>query len=129
MAKVEIRGKEFPLCLTVAALDQVNEKCGSLDGINAFLFDCATVSETYRNTAWLLALLMEEGEKNRQVCELFDGNQTEKIQVPTCEQLCSMISFHSMLRLRLVCLNAIGESLNQDIEATHLKNAEHAERE
>lgn len=129
MAKVTIRGKEFPLCLTVAALDQINEKCGGLDGLDGFLFDVSSVSEAYRNTAWLLALLLEEGEKNRQVCEFIDGMRTESTQIPNYEQLCSVITIYSMMQYRSVCLKAIGESLTQDIEASYPKNVEHAELE
>lgn len=129
MAKVTIRGKEFPLCLTVAALDQINEKCGGLSELPNFLIGDGDVSRAYRNTAWLLTLLIEEGEKNRQVCALFDGNQTESVELPTYEQICVMSTIYTMMRYRNICLEAISESMHQDIEASYPKNAENAELE
>lgn len=129
MAKVTIRGKEFPLCLTVAALDRINEKCGDLSGLDEILFDGSDISKSYHNTAWLLALLLEEGEKNRQVCELFGGTQPELVQVPTYEQLCAMTTIYSMICYRTACLKAIEESMTQDIEASYPKNVESAELE
>lgn len=129
MAKVTIRGKEFPLCLTVAALDQINDKCGGLDKLDSFIVGDGDIGRAYSNTAWLLALLLEEGEKNRQVCAQFDGNMTESVQVPTYEQLRSMTTIYTMIRYRNVCLDAISESMHQDIEASHPKNVESAELE
>lgn len=129
MAKVTIRGKEFPLCLTVAALDQINDKCGGLSELQNFLLGDGDVSRAYRNTAWMLALLIEEGEKNRQICSLFDGRKVESVQLPTYEQLCTMSTIYSMMRYRSICLDAISESMNQDIEASYPKNVESAELE
>lgn len=129
MAKVTIRGKEFPLCLTVAALDQINEKCGSLSELQNFVTGDGNVSRAYYNVAWLLTLLIEEGEKNRQVCALFDGKQTESVQLPTYEQLCGMSTIYTMMRYRNICLEAISESMHQDIEASYPKNVESAELE
>lgn len=128
MVKVNIRGKEFPLCLTVAALDKINEKCGGLSELTGFLSGSGDLSKSFRNTAWLLALLIEEGEKNRAVCAQFDGNPVERIDLPTYEQLCSMCTVHTMMAYRGVALDAISASMHQDIEASHSKNAESAER-
>lgn len=129
MAKVTIRGKEFPLCLTVAALDKINEKCGGLDSLTDFVLGSSNLSKAFYNTAWLLSVLIEEGEKNRQVCNRFDGQTVETVDLPTYEQLCSMFTIHTMMRFRGDCLEAISESMQQDIEASYPKNVESAELE
>lgn len=128
MVKVNIRGKEFPLCLTVAALDKINDKCGGLSELHTFLYGTDNLSEAFRNTAWLLALLLEEGEKNRIVCSQFDGAHVEEINLPDCEDLCSMVTIHTMMRYRVAALQAIEQSMSQDIEASYPKNVESAER-
>lgn len=129
MAKVTIRGKQFPLCLTVAALDEINEKCGGLSGVTDFLNGSGELSKAFRNTAWMLTLLMAEGEKNNIVCASFDGTQAEKKELPSYEQLCSMVTIHTMMGYRVDVCNAIHESLKQDIEASYSKNVENAELE
>ena len=129
MAKVTIRGKEFPLCLTVAALDEINEKCGGLSGVVDFLNGSGELSKAFRNTAWMLTLLMAEGEKNNIVCAGFDGNTAERKELPSYEQLCTMVTIHTMMGYRADICNAIHESMKQDIEASYSKNAENAELE
>lgn len=128
MVKVNIRGKEFPLCLTVAALDKINDKCGELSELHGFLFGSEELSKAFRNTAWLLALLLEEGEKNRVICSRFDGEHVEEINPPDCEDLCSMVTIHTMMQYRVAALQAIEQSMSQDIEASYPKNVESAER-
>ena len=129
MAKVTIRGKEFPLCMTVTALDKINDKCGGLDKLTEFVLGGGDLCKAFYNTAWMLALLIEEGEKNRQVCDCFDGRSTDAVQLPDYDQLCSMVTIHTMMQLRNVCLDAVKESMEQDIEASYSKNAENAELE
>ena len=129
MAKVTIRGKEFPLCLTVAALDKINEKCGGLNELTNFLLGSNDLSKAFYNTAWMLVLLIQEGEKNRQVCNNFSGQTVEPAELPTYEQLCSMVTIHTMMSYRSNCLEAIRESMHQDIEASYPKNVENAELE
>lgn len=128
MVKVDIRGKEFPLCLTVAALDKINDKCGGLSELSGFLNGSGDLSKAFHNTAWMLALLLEEGEKNRIVCSRFDGNQVDEVNPPDYEDLCSMVTIHTMMRYRSTVLEAINQSMAQDIEASHSKNVESAER-
>lgn len=128
MVKVNIRGKEFPLCLTVAALDKINEKCGGLSELTEFLSGSGDLGKSFRNTAWLMALLIEEGEKNRRVCSQFDGNPVDSTDLPDYEQLCAMCTIHTMMGYRSVALDAISASMHQDIEASHTKNVESAER-
>lgn len=128
MAKVTIRGKEFPLCLTVTALDKINEKCGGLSELTAFLNGPGDLSKAFHNTAWLLALLIEEGEKNRIVCARFDGTQVENADLPDYDTLCSLVTIRTMMRYRGTVMDAIGESMKQEIKAAPPKNVENAEQ-
>lgn len=126
MAKVTIRGKEFPLCLTVAALDKVNEKWGSLNGFLESLKG-DEINSIAQNTAWALAVLMEEGEENRLLCARLDGEKAERQQVPGTEDILHILTPGAVGRCRVAVLTAVNESMRQDIEAEHSKNADHAE--
>ena len=139
MIRVEIRGKEFPLCLTVAALDQINSKCGGIGKINDFLFpkkpaaseEESTSLDLYaraKNLAWLLGLLIQEGEENRIVEGQFAGSRPERRAVPGPEEVMHLLKLGEALQYGTVVTNAINDSLWQDIEATHSKNADHAEQ-
>lgn len=133
MVTVEIRGKQFPLCLTVAAVDKVNEKCGSISGIGAFL-DGKDSGENFElgramyNTAWLLGLLIQEGEENRLVSARFDGVKTERREVPDPDALCHFLTVASAKIYRNAVISAVNESVMQDIEASHSKNVKDAEQ-
>lgn len=127
MVEVEIRGKKFPLCLTVAALDKVNEKCGSLKGFLEFLQGEGDMNTVVQNTAWAMALLMAEGEENRRLCAQLDGEKTEHRQVPGEADLLHLLTPGDVRRCRVAVLTAVNESMRQDIEAEPSKNAEHAE--
>lgn len=128
MVTVKIRGKQFPLCLTVAALDKLNNKCGGLSGLSAFLTDKALNTETLAcNTAWMLGLLIQEGEENRRVCACMDGMPVEKNSVPGSEDIVHLLTPGNVAKYRLAVLEAVNESLHQDIKAKPPKNADHAE--
>ena len=107
MVEVEIRGKKFPLCLTVAALDKINAKCGSMKNIGAFLDgkeqnflippqgaapeEASSTGRALCNTAWMLGLLIQEGEENRLVCARFDGEKVERRAVPDAETISHLL--------------------------------------
>ena len=133
MATVNIRGKEFPLCLTVAAVDEINQKCGSIKNIGTFL-DGASEKHSFnlgaatRNTAWILALLLREGEENRLICAKFDGCDVNRSEVPDEVALGHLLTMAQALECRNAVLSAVSESLHQEIEASHSKNAESTEQ-
>ena len=127
MAAVKIRGKEFPLCLTVAALDEINRKCGGLKKLNAFLNgDDETGNEKSStmicNTTWMLGLLIREGEENRLITARFDGQQANRRTVPDENDMQHYLNPNTALRYRTAVLQAVNESLQQDIEAEYEKN-------
>lgn len=133
MVTVKIRGKEFPLCLTVAAVDAVNTKCGSLKQLGGFLdgkdeSGAVDFGRAMHNTAWMLCLLLREGEENRLVCARFDGAAVERRAVPDSEAVCHLLTVATAKKYRSAVLDAVHESMTQDIEAEHSKNGEHAEQ-
>lgn len=133
MVTVEIGGKEFPLCLTVAAVDAVNAKCGSFSQLSSFLDgkdESGTVDlgRLVHSTAWMLGLLIQEGEENRLVSARFDGKTVERRAVPDSEAMCHLLTVSMAKKYRSAVLDAVHESLVRDIEAEHPKNGEHAEQ-
>lgn len=133
MVTVEIGGKEFPLCLTVAAVDAVNAKCGSLKQVDSFLDgkDSSGQSDFGKalyNTAWMLGLLIQEGEENRLVSARLSGESTARRAVPDAEAMCHLLTVSTARKYRKAVLDAVYESMVQDIEAEHPKNVDHAEQ-
>lgn len=133
MVTVEIRGKEFPLCLTVAAVDDINARCGSLSQLSAFLdgkdeTGAVDYGRLVYNTAWTMGLLLREGEENRLVCARFDGEPAERRAVPDSDAVCHLLTVFGAKKYRKAVLDAVHESLVRDIEAEHQKNGEHAEQ-
>ena len=138
MISVEIRGKQFPLCLTVAALDSINEKCGGMRNLNGFLFpkrqagpggEGSENGDLYRqseNLTWMLGLLIKEGEANRIVEGQFVGNRPERVPVPGPEDLSHLLGVGEVFQYIDPIMSAISESLSQNVEAKHEKNALHA---
>lgn len=134
MISVEIRGKEFPLCLTVAALDAINAKCGGIKNIGAFLDGideegATSFSKSLCNTAWMLGLLIREGEENRLICARFDGEQTERRAVPDSAAISHLLTIASAGKYKTSVIEAVNESLTQEIEAAYPKNVKSAELE
>lgn len=127
MVEVTIRGKRFPLCLTVAALDKVNERCGGLKQLTEHL-DGGNEVVIVRNTIWMLALLIRGGEDNRLMEARLAGEPAEPRQVPDEQMLSSLLGFADAVNHRKDVFAAINESLTQTIEASHSKNAENAEQ-
>lgn len=133
MVEVEIFGKSFPLCLTVAALDKINEKCGGMKNIGAFLNGkgadgLASSSFAMVNTAWMLALLLHEGEENRLVLSRLAGEDAQRQAVPDHEAIVHLATIASMNKYRVAVIQAVGESMSQEIEAVYPKNVKSAER-
>lgn len=124
MVTAQIGGKEFPLCLTVAALDKINEKIGGLHKLSDFLNGGKETNyETMlTNAAWLLALLMKEGEENRllyhRYCET-NGADLERREIPDQTALSHILTIASATRLRTSVLAAVSESMAQEIQAVH----------
>lgn len=133
---VEIRGKKFPLCLTVAALDPIREKCDGLANIYRFIngypedtedmdkeqAEIATLEAANRskeNVAWMLGLLIREGEENRLMEARFetDGDTTRR-PVPGPEEMVHLLKPNEALAYYLPVYKAITDSMLRKLEAT-----------
>lgn len=132
MICVEIHNKSYPLCLTVAALDEINEKCGSISNIPAFLNGGTDVNydQMFENTAWLLALLLREGEENRLICEHFADNIERPVrrEIPDLKAIRSGCTLASIAVYRGAVLAAVSESMSQTIEAAYSKKKQNEEQ-
>ena len=131
MVTVKLWGQEYPLCLTVGALDQINEKCGSLTEVSTFLDGGheKNYQQMLVNTAWMLSLLMQEGEENRLVLSRYGGTgECERRDIPDHKAICSGLTLQMAAQCRLQVLAAINESLTQKIEADYGKKKESVEQ-
>jgi len=133
MVTVDIRGKQFPLCLTVAAVDEINEQCGSIKNIGTFLDGASEgrafdLGQSSRNTAWMLGLLIREGEENRLLSARLNGDAPERIAVPDSNMLRHLLTVAEAQKCREDVFRAVSESLTQEIEASYPKNAENADQ-
>lgn len=143
MVTVNIRGKEFPLCLTAAALDALNEKCGGIGGITDFLrgypvdtsamgeaqaerANLEAVSRARYNNAWMLGLLVQEGEENRLVEARFDGDDMKRRAVPGPEEMTHLLTPGQIEEYRLSVLLAVNDSMKRNFETVPSKNADQA---
>lgn len=145
MVEVQIYGKSYPLCLTVAALDEVTARCGGLDHVGDFLdgkspqhlvfpeaedsadrkTDLAGIAS---NTTWLLSVLLREGENNRLMLARMDGETAERRTVPTLEDLAQLLTIGSALKCRATVMEAVTESMSKEIEALYPKNVKDVEQ-
>lgn len=140
---VTIRGKEFPLCLTVAALDALNDKCGGIVGIMDFLrgypadtegltdaqaeaANLEAFSRARYNNAWMLGLLVQEGEENRLIEARFTGGDGKRRAVPGPEEMTHLLTPGEIEGYRLSVLLAINESMKRKLEAVPSKNVDQA---
>ena len=136
---VIIRGKEFPLCLTVAALDVLNEKCGGISGISDFLrgypADTAgmdkeqaalekaeAASRAKINNAWMLGLLIQEGEENRRQEAYFTDGDITRRNVPGPEDMIHLLTPGQIEEYKLSVVLAVNESMKRTIETVPSKN-------
>lgn len=141
---VNIRGKEFPLCLTVAALDKINDKCGGLSGITQFLMGNPSQTEGLNeeqlnelatqaairakvNNAWMLGMLVQEGEENRLIEERFlDDGDLRRRKVPGPEEMLHLLTPSQIEEYRLPILMAVNAGMKRNFEAVPSKNVDQA---
>lgn len=126
MVKATIRGEEFPLCLTVGALDEINTVCGGLKDLSGYLQGDASIHQTASRVTWMLGLLIREGEAHRRASARFSGEGCEARAVPDGAALAALLTPGAACRYLGVVFEAILESLKQEIEAEPEKNVERA---
>ena len=111
-----IAGREYPLCLTVAAVDELDTAGYGINDICRLLTpdEGLPVEQVAKNAVWLLDILLREGEQNRHC--LADGGDELK-RVPTLEELCHVLTPIEALNLRPALLNATMASISVAVEA------------
>ena len=129
MVTAEIRGVKFPLCLTAAAVDDINDLCGGIDKLGDYISGSGAPAKAARNIAVVLGILVREGEENRLVEARFSGEKTDRIRVPSSDDLKHLLTPAEAIDYRPVVLQAISESLSRKMEAEPSKNAVGAERQ
>ena len=128
MNAVTICGKEYQLCMTVEAFDQITQACGGIDKLGSYLDGDGDIREMVSRTASVLAVLLREGEENRRLLASFcaDGDATAR-KVPTEAELRKLLTPRQLVLLRPSAIAAINDSLRQEVEAAPAKNGGGAE--
>lgn len=123
-----ICGKEYPLCMTVEAFDQITLACGGLDKLGEYLTGSGDPCKAMPNVAATLAVLMSEGEEHRRMVAGFYGDgDTQPRKVPREEDLRKLLLPRQLMALQPAITAAINESLKQEVEAAPAKNGDGAE--
>lgn len=125
MASVTIRGREYPLCLTVAALDDLKARGYTLRDVSAVLSiqKDDTIDTVAERAIWLLSVLIREGEMNRYYAV---GDEDKPRGIPSEEVLRRMLTPGQAVGMLIPMMAAVSESMKQDIEAASPKNADQA---
>ena len=120
MNAVTICGKEYQLCMTVEAFDQITQACGGMDKLGSYLFAARANAR--------IRYLLREGEENRRLLASFcaDGDATAR-KVPTEAELRKLLTPRQLVLLRPSAIAAINDSLRQEVEAAPAKNGGGAE--
>lgn len=119
---VTIRGAQYPLCLTVAAFEQISDKCGGWENLQKFLQGDGNFARAVGNTAYTLGVLIQEGEKNRQIEAMFSGEEAAPLVVPGPEFFAHFRPVE-VIQYREAVLQAIAASMQQEVETEPQKNA------
>ena len=122
MNAVTICGKEYQLCMTVEAFDQITQACGGMDKLGSYLDGDGDIREMVSRTASVLAVLLREGEENRRLLASFCARK-----VPTEAELRKLLTPRQLVLLRPSAIAAINDSLRQEVEAAPAKNGGGAE--
>lgn len=116
-------GREYPLCLTVLAQQQVQDEWGSLDALSELL----THTDADAMTGWchLLRILMEGGAARVKALAWMAGQEPEELPpIPEMDTLTKIMGWADIAAFGPVIMAAIGGSTQQTVEAAPEKNAE-----
>ena len=124
MASITINGREYPLCLTVAALDDLKSRGYGLRDISKIVqpAEGESVDDVAERTVWMLSILIREGEMHR--CILAGEGRAQS--VPGYDLLARIMTPGRAMASLGIVIQAITESMHQEIEAAPPKNADRA---
>lgn len=126
MVTVTLSGQELPLCLTVAAVEQVQARGLDLGEISTLYTtgDGRSVSDCLHSSLWLLDVLMQEGRKNATL----HGMDTP--MPPPANMLPHLLTPGQVVHEIIPAIvTAVGEGLARTVEADHSKNGASAAAE
>lgn len=124
---VEIAGATYPLCMTVAAMEQICEKFGSLPNLLEAV-RAEDPAKALENTTFALGVLIQEGEENRlMVAACYGENVQPRRKVPGPEQLRHLLLPGQVVQYQLPVLEAVNASMQREVEVAPAKNAGGAE--
>ncbi len=135
---VTLAGTEYPLCLTVAALEEIETLCGGLENLGNYMAGVpADVTESEAGavnagraanaTAQVLGVLIAAGEENRQVLAALNGEICEARDVPNELKVPHLMRPADMVPCQKAVWEAIAQGMGQTVEVDTSKNAESAE--
>lgn len=114
--------------MTVEAFSRITQACGGLDKLGNYLDGNGDIGKMISNTAFILAILLQEGEENRRmVASFYADGDTEARKTPTELELRSLLMPRQLVQLRPGIMAAINESMKQEVEAAPAKNGDGAE--
>lgn len=135
---VTLVGNEYPLCLTVAALDEINALCGGLENLGNYMAGApADAAEAEKKVidagraamaiAQVLGILIAAGEENRQVLAALNGEICEARDVPNELEVPHLMRPADIIPCQKAVLEVIAQGMEQTVEVDTSKNAESAE--
>lgn len=125
---VDVAGKTYPLCMTVAAMDRICQQCGGLDNLGQYLAGGGDAAKAMANTVLALGVLIQEGEEHRlMLAECYGGDSQPRRKVPGPEQLQHLFTPAAVQAYQMAVMEAVNASMHQEVEAEPQKNAESAE--
>lgn len=124
MVTIKIGERDYPLALTVASVDKMEDLCGGLANIPSYMgsgdFKAAGAA-----TCNVLAELMAEGEAAAALEAALAGEERAAVRVPTAEELGHLLSPAMIVVARSAAMEAVMASIARTIEvADDPKNAD-----
>lgn len=111
MQKVTILGREFPLFLSVSALEQIKDRMGGVEETAEALKAEENTLETLDKSITLLAILAKEGA----VAHRFENPDAPVIIPPDEQLLHSLISIADLNRITSPLIEALNDGVGRTV--------------
>lgn len=134
---VTLAGKTYPLCLTVAALEEFEDLCGGLENLGKFISGVPEGAEEIEAesvnpghaavaTAQALGVLIAAGEEHRKVLATLNGEVCADRDVPNQFEVQHLMRPADLVVCQNAVMDAIVQGMEQTVEVDSSKNAESA---
>lgn len=116
---IELYGKKYPLCLTVAAQERANAEFG---GVKQMLKDMqGTDDQILSSTIKLTHLLMCGGRDRAKALAWMSGEKSDTPTVPDCELMRELMTMKDIADCQQKVFEAIRASNSRTVEAEPVK--------